>query len=577
MRQSQAFLYTLRDDPADAEVVSHRLLARAGFIQKLAAGVYTYAPPMARVLQKISQIVREEMNRQGALEAVMPIIQPKEIWEESGRWERYQKAGQLFVLTDHKGAEMCLVPTAEEAVTTLVKRSINSYRHLPVNIYQIHTKFRDEIRPRFGLMRGREFIMKDAYSFDADEEGMRASYQKMRVAYQRIFERCGLKFTIVQADPGAIGGSNTEEFMVNADTGEDTILVSEDGTYAANVEKAESLIPPGEPGGDPKPMHLEHTPGDKSVEQLSKRFGLAPSRMIKTILFRVVYSDREETAAVLMRGDLDVNEVKVANALGAIAADLADDARVRNATGAEPGFAGPVGMKPHVKIVADHSTKGMTNFLCGANKSDYHLLDVNFGRDFTIPDFRDLRRARAGDLCLDAKKGKLLEMRGIEVGHIFQLGTKYSAAMGARFVDEGGKERPFVMGCYGIGVSRVAASAVEQNHDKDGIVWPAPIAPWQVHVVCVNMEEAPQKAAAERCEAALESAGFEVLYDDRMKVSPGVKFKDADLIGLPIRVVAGRDAKEGMVEIKVRRTGETLKVKVADAVAEVQKRIQPGG
>ncbi|MFN0206565.1 MAG: proline--tRNA ligase [Planctomycetota bacterium] len=573
MRQSQTFLHTLRDDPSDAEVVSHRLLARAGYIQKLAAGVYTYSPAMTRVLQKISQIVREEMNRQGAQEILLPILQPKEIWEESGRWERYQKGGQLFSLVDHKGAEMCLVPTAEEAVTSLVKRSITSYRQLPVNLYQIHTKFRDEIRPRFGLMRGREFIMKDAYSFDSDEEGMRNSYQKMRIAYQRIFERCGLQFTIVQADPGAIGGSNTEEFMVNADTGEDTILVSEDRTYAANVEKAESLIPAGEPGGEAKPMHLEHTPGDKSVEQLSNRFSLVASRMIKTILFRAVHADREEVVAVLMRGDLDINEIKVANAAGAIAVELADDARIRAATGADPGFAGPVNLKPHVRVFADISTRGMTNFLCGANKTDHHLLDVNFGRDFPVPEFRDLRRARAGDLCIDAKKGKLIETRGIEVGHIFQLGTKYSAAMGARFVDEQGKERPFVMGCYGIGVSRIAAAAVEQNHDKDGIVWPAPIAPWQVHLVCVNIDDAPQKEAGDACEAALEAAGIDILYDDRPKVSPGVKFKDSDLVGHPVRVVAGRDSKDGIVEIRVRKTGESVKVKVADVVAEVRKRL----
>lgn len=573
MRQSQAFVFTLRDDPADAEVVSHRLLARAGFIQKLAAGVYQYTPAMTRVLQKVTQIVREEMNRQGALEAVMPILQPREIWEESGRWERYQKGGQLFSLTDHKGAEMCLVPTAEEAVTTMVKRAISSYKQLPVNIYQIHTKFRDEIRPRFGLMRGREFVMKDAYSFDIDEDGMRASYAKMRIAYQRVFERCGLKYTIVQADAGAIGGSATEEFMVNADTGEDTILVSEDGQYAANVEKAESVIPAGESGGEPLPMHLEHTPGDKSVDQLSKRFNLAASRMIKTVLFRAVFSDREETVAVLMRGDLDVNEVKVANAVGAIAVDLADDQRVRSASGAEPGFAGPVNMNAHVKILADLSCRGMSNFLCGANKTDYHLLDVNFGRDLPMPEFKDLRRSRAGEFCMDQKRGRLVETRGIEVGHIFQLGTKYSAAMGARFVAEDGKERPFVMGCYGIGVSRVAAAAVEQNHDKDGIVWPAPIAPWQVHVICVNPNDASMREAGDAVNAAIEAAGFEVLYDDRAGVSPGVKFKDSDLIGIPVRVVAGRDCKDGLVEIKNRRTGEAMKAKIADVVAGVKNHL----
>jgi prolyl-tRNA synthetase len=361
--------------------------------------------------------------------------------------------------------------------------------------------------------------------------------------------------------------------MVNAETGEDTILVSEDGTYAANVEKAESALTPGEPGGAVKPMHLEHTPGDRSVEQLSKRFSLHPSRMVKTVLFRAVFADREESAAVLMRGDLDVNDVKVANALGAIAVELADDARVRAATGAEPGFAGPVGLKPGVKVLADESVKGMTNFLCGANKTDHHLLDVNFGRDLPLPEFRDVRRARAGDLCVDSSKGKLRETRGIEVGHIFQLGTKYSKAMGAHFVDDTSAERPFVMGCYGIGVSRVAAAAVEQNHDKDGIVWPAPIAPWQAHVVCVNPEDKAQLAAAEQAERELEAAGIDTLMDDRVKVSAGVKFKDADLVGLPVRVVAGRDSKDGVVEVKSRRTGAITKTPLAEVVAEVRRRL----
>ncbi len=573
MRQTTAFLFTLRDVPADAEVASHRLLARAGFIQKLGAGIYSYAPPMVRVLQKVSQIVRDEMNAAGARETILPVLQPREIWDESGRWEQYVKGGLLFTLADHKGSELCLVPTAEEAVTTLVKRAVTSYRQLPLNLFQIHTKFRDEIRPRFGLMRGREFVMKDAYSFDVDEAGLREAYGKMRAAYQRVFERCGLKYTIVQADAGAIGGSTTEEFMVDAATGEDTILVSQDGSYAANVEKAESAIPAGEPGGAPKPMHLEPTPGDRTVEQLSKRFGLATSRMIKTVLFKAVHADREETVAVLMRGDLDVNEVKVANALGAITVDLADDARVRAATGADPGFAGPVGLKPGVRLLADRSTEGMTNFLCGANKTDHHLLDVNFGRDLPQPELRDLRRARAGDLCLDASKGALRETRGIEVGHIFQLGTKYSTAMHAVFADDKGQERPFVMGCYGIGISRVVAAAVEQNHDENGIVWPVPIAPWQAHVVCVNPEDAGQREAAERAERDLEAAGIDTLHDDRPKVSPGVRFKDADLVGVPVRVVAGRDAKDGVVEVKSRRGGEAAKVKLEDLVAAVRDRL----
>ena len=574
MRFSKAFLYTLREDPADAEVVSHSLLARTGFIQKLMAGVYVYTPPMWRTLRKISQIVREEMDRAGAQEAMLPIAQPREIWQESGRWERYIQEGLLFHFQDRKGADVCLGPTHEEVVTTMARRSVKSYKQLPLNIYQIQTKFRDEIRPRFGLMRGREFIMKDAYSFDVDEAGQDVSYQAMRSAYQRIFERCGLDFTIVQADAGAIGGQGgSEEFMVNADTGEDAIIVCKGCGYSANAEKAETRLPEVPSRGDALEMRKEETPDIRSVEKLFETFpDILPGQMVKTVLYVAVHDDREEPVAVLMRGDRDVNEIKLVNHLGAVALRLADDKEVRKMTGAEPGFAGPVGLSGDVRLLADESVRERTNFLCGANETGYHLLDVNMGRDFEEPEFVDVVLSREGDGCSQCKEN-VIETRGIEVGHIFKLGTKYSEAMSAKFIGEDGKEHPFVMGCYGIGVSRIAAAAVEQNHDDKGIVWPLPIAPWQCEIVQVVHKDQTQREVAEKIYQELTAKGVECLLDER-KLAPGVKLNDADLIGIPLRVVVGRGAKDGEVEFLERKQGEVEKIGIDAVVEHVLQRVR---
>ncbi len=572
MRQSRAFLYTLREAPADAEVASHVLLARTGMIHKLSAGLYDYTPAMWRTLKKIIAIVREEMDRAGAQELMLPIVQPREIWDASGRWERYVADGILFHLHDRKQAEVCLGPTHEEVITSLVGDKITSYRQLPVNLYQIQTKMRDEIRPRFGLMRAREFIMKDAYSFDVDEAGLDEAYQAMDQAYRAIFRRCGLKFMPVEADPGAIGGSGSQEFMVLADTGEDGILYCDACEYAANVEKATSVPAGRADGGEPRPLRREDTPDVRTVDQLHAFFPDVPaSQMVKTVLYEATTAEETVVVAVLMRGDLPISEVKLANALDCLAVGLASDETVQRVTGAEVGFAGPIGLSEEVRVIGDRSIEGMTNVLCGANTTDVHCLDVNFGRDLPLPELHDLREAQPGEGCPRCGAA-LRSARGIEVGHIFKLGTKYSAAMEATFTTEDGKQAPFVMGCYGIGVSRIAASAVEQSHDDDGIVWPLPLAPWQVHLLQLNVKDEVQGEVAGALYAALRQAGVEVLFDDR-KMSAGVKFKDADLLGLPLRVVAGRSAKDGQVELSERAGGERELVAVDDVVDEVRRRI----
>ncbi len=572
MRMSRAFLYTLREAPADAEVASHVLLARAGFIHKLSAGLYDYTPAMWRVLRKVTRIVREEMDRAGAQELMLPIVQPREIWDQSGRWDRYVTDGILFHFEDRKDSEICLGPTHEEVITDLVGSKVTTYRQLPLNLYQIQTKMRDEIRPRFGLMRAREFIMKDAYSFDVDAAGQDASYEAMDRAYHAIFRRCGLKFMAVEADPGAIGGSGSQEFMVIADTGEDAILYCDGCAYAANVEKAASVPAEGVPNGDPRPLRREDTPDVRSVEQLHAFFpDVLPNQMVKTVLYKAEYADRDEIVAVLMRGDLPINEVKLANTLDCLTIGLADDDTVKRVTGAEVGFAGPIGLSDEVRVLGDSTIRGMTNFLCGANTTDVHCLDVNFDRDLPAPEFVDLRESQAGEAC--PRCGAALEAaRGIEVGHIFKLGTKYSAAMDATFTAESGGQEPFVMGCYGIGVSRIAASAVEQRHDDNGIVWPMPIAPWQVHLLQLNIKDQAQTEVATRLYDELTAAGVEVLFDDR-KGSAGIKFKDADLVGLPLRVVAGRTAKDGKVEFSERAGGDRELVAVEDVVGLIQGKI----
>ena len=570
MRLSQILIQTLREDPSDAEIPSHKLLARAGFIVKTAAGVYTYSPLMWRVVKKFAQIVREELDREGANEVMLPIIQPKELWESSGRWERYVTDGIMFTLKDRKGSDMCLGPTHEEVMTDFVSSQVNSYKQMPVNCYQIQDKFRDEIRPRFGLMRGREFIMMDAYSFDADKQGLDVAYQKMRDAYCRIFERCGVEYTVVQADSGAIGGAGSEEFMVIADSGEDAILFCRESGYAANVEKAGSRLPEAPDGGEPAPLEKHETPDVKTVAQLEEFFPeWVAGRMAKTVLYKATFAEDEEIVAVMQRGDLEINEVKLVNALDALNVELATDEEILKATGAETGFAGPVSLPEEVTLLADKSLKGRTNLLTGCNETGYHCLNVNLGRDAREPAFHDLRLARAGEG--DPTTGAPLEeARGIEVGHIFKLGTKYSEAMGATFMAQNGKPTPFVMGCYGIGVSRTPAAAVEQHHDDKGIVWPAPIAPFQCVVAFLDKKRKEQIELAEQLYGELQQAGVEVCFDDR-PMSPGAKFKDHELIGIPVQVFVGRAAADGKVELLVRKGLEKVECGAADVVAKVRE------
>ncbi|MCH2102154.1 MAG: proline--tRNA ligase [Planctomycetes bacterium] len=578
MRLSKQLFVTLREEPADAEVRSHALMARAGFIQKIAAGIYVYGPMMWRVLRRVERIVRDEHDKVGCQEMLMPAAQPRELWDESGRWDRYVNDGILFHFRDRKGSEVCLGPTHEEVITNYVKRMVQSHKQLPAILYQIQTKFRDEIRPRFGLMRGREFIMKDAYSFDCTAEAMVDSYQTMRTVYRNIFSRCGLRFTPVEADSGAIGGSGSEEFMVDADTGEDAIAVCRTTGYAANVEKAISqILAPPVPEAE-LAMHKEPTPAAKSCDDLQKLFPDLPlERMLKTVLYKAVIGDSEQVVAVICRGDRELNEVKLINHLGAVAIEMADEDTVKRVTGAEVGFAGPIGLSDDVRLLADKSVEGVQGFLCGANETDTHYLDVWFGRDLPKPETVDFGTVQEGDLTADGK-GKIEITRGIEVGHIFQLGTKYSEAMGASYNDEDQKRQPIWMGCYGIGVSRVAASAVEQNHDEGGMIWPLPIAPYAVHLVQMKVGNEEQDALAQEIQNTLESEGIDVLWDDRKKIAPGAKFKDADLIGIPLRIVVGRDAGERQIEWSVRGVDSPREnLSAEDAMARVRAAVEESG
>ncbi|ABO50485.1 prolyl-tRNA synthetase [Desulforamulus reducens MI-1] len=562
MRVSQMLVPTLREVPAEAEVVSHQLLLRAGFIRKTASGVYTYLPLAQRVLKKLRQIIREEIDKQGGQELLMPIIQPAEMWLESGRWHVY--GPELFRLKDRHDRNFCLGPTHEEVITILIRGEVRSYKQMPLLLYQIQNKYRDERRPRFGLLRGREFIMKDLYSFDRDEAGLDISYQKMHEAYTSIFSRCGVKFRPVEADSGAIGGSSTHEFMVLAESGEAAILYCSDCDYAANVEKATTLPAAGL---DPAIQQLElqevSTPGKKTAEEVAKFLGVEPFQVIKTMFYK---TDKEVVAA-LVRGDRDVNEIKLLNVLGALTLDLADESTVQQVTGAPTGYVGPVGLE-NIRIVADMEVMALVNAVVGANKQDAHLINVNPKRDFQPEIVEDIRMVKAGEPC--PKCGaQLLEARGIEVGQIFKLGTKYSKALGATFLDENGKEQPIVMGCYGIGVSRTMAAAIEQNYDKDGIIWPASIAPYQAIVIPVAPKDDNQMKIAEELYKALNQAGVETILDDRSE-RPGVKFKDADLIGYPLRIVVGNKAvTEGVVEIRQRRSGQTDLVSVKDSVPKI--------
>jgi prolyl-tRNA synthetase len=550
MRFSQVLIPTLREDPGEAEIASHRLMLRAGLIRKTAAGIYTYLPLGLRVIRKIERIIREEMNRAGAQELLMPIASPAELWRETGRWDHYGK--ELFRFQDRHERDFCLGPTHEEVITDLIRREVRSYRQLPLNCYQIQTKFRDEIRPRFGLMRGREFIMKDAYSFDQDEESAKVSYQKMYDAYQRIFTRCGLTFRAVEADTGLIGGSSSHEFMVLAETGEETIVYADQGTYAANVERAD-VAPPSDRSSEPaKPVRKVSTPGVRTVDEVTAFLKITPDRLVKTLFYKAP----KETIGVLIRGDHAVNEIKLKKVLGVVELELADSATVAAVSGAPVGFAGPIGMRG-VRLIADHAVAAMANVVVGANELDGHYVDANVGRDFTVEQFADLRNAQAGDPS-PRGDGSLRVAKGIEVGHVFMLGTKYSKAMRATFLDPQGQERLAVMGCYGIGVGRTAAAAVEQNHDAKGIIWPVPIAPVQVHLL--PLSQSPQvTATAEQLYDELLRSGVDVLWDDRDERA-GVKFNDADLIGAPFQVVIGeKSLAQGVVELKERKTGQVTR------------------
>ena len=547
------FLPTTKETPSDAEIVSHQLMLRAGMIRKLAGGIYAYLPLGYRVIRKVENIVREEMNRAGAQEVFMPAVQPAELWMESGRWDIYGK--ELLRVKDRHNRDYCIGPTHEEVITALVRDEIQTYRQLPRNLYQIQTKFRDEIRPRFGIMRSREFGMKDAYSFDADEEGVEESYKKMFDAYTRIFTRCGLSFRPVEADSGNIGGNFSHEFMVTAETGEDAMVHCTSCEYAANLEKAEIFRPQEEAAHvmEYSPMEEVHTPDVRTIEEVCAFLDVEPRDVVKTMIFM---SDGNPVA-VLVRGDEDVNETKLRNYLGCNSLELAMEDTILQVTGSPRGFAGPIGIKS--RIIADYSLMNMQDFVVGANREGHHIKNCNIGRDFEIKDYADLRIVREGDVCPRCGK-ELRIVRGIEVGHVFKLGIKYSKAMNATFLDRDGKEKYMIMGCYGIGIGRTAAACIEQNHDEDGIIWPMSIAPFQVIITPVNIKDENLSSTAEELYNSLTADGVEVILDDRDERA-GVKFKDADLTGIPIRITVGaRSLAEGKVEVRFRKSGEVEKI-----------------
>jgi prolyl-tRNA synthetase len=569
VRWSTTFIPTLKEDPADAEVISHKLLVRAGMIRQVSRGIYDYLPLALRVIRKIETIVREELNRAGAQELLLPIASPAELWQESGRWELYGK--DLFRFKDRHERDFCLGPTHEEVITDLVRRVVRSYRELPLNLYQIQTKFRDEVRPRFGLMRGREFIMKDAYSFHADMDDCRREYQNMFDAYKRIFTRCGLKFRPVEADTGAIGGSLSHEFQVLAESGEDAIVSCNSCDYAANVQKAE--VKPHRPSArdlkdSSPPLKKVATPDKKSVAEVSQFLSVPPEKFIKTLVYKV---DGSELVAVLVRGDHEINELKLAAVLHCKEVALADEAEVEKATGVAPGFLGPIGLK--LRILADRAVQGMRAAVTGANEINVHFVEVDQERDFTPSAFADLRVAVAGEPCPRCEHGRLESYRGIEVGQIFYLGKKYSETMGATYLDPEGRERPMEMGCYGIGISRLLAAAIEQNHDENGIIWPLAIAPSQILLLPINYKEERIQKVTNQLYHDLLKRGLEVLLDDRDE-RPGVKFKDGDLIGIPLRVVLGaKGLEKGSLELRRRRDGKTEEITVERAAEAIQAMI----
>jgi len=640
MRLSKMLFVTLREDPKEAEIPSHKLLVRAGYIRRIGSGIYAYLPLMWRVLQKVSQIVREEMNATGAQECLLPQVQPAELWRESGRWDTYTKAeGIMFSLTDRRKRELALGPTHEEVITTIAKDMIRSHQQLPIHLYQIQTKFRDEIRPRFGLMRGREFIMKDGYSFHSDEESLKKTYRDMDQAYRNMLTRCGLQYRAVEADSGAIGGSGSQEFMVLAEAGEDEVLYTEDGKYAANTEKAVSLPVDAESSAFSEYKKLE-TPNTTTIETLANLLNCSPTQIVKNVLYQVVY-DNGTTVLVLIsiRGDQEVNEVKLQNELTKLAPEFSaktilslivpdQEAQEKWATkplplgyispNLEDGYITPPtpclgkggngettppatntgnesttpplgkggtggvylantptgGVYPKFVRIVDQTASELKNFVTGADESGYHVVGANWGKKFTLPtSIVDIRKAQKGDRAIHDPNQILHSARGIEVGHIFQLGIKYSQAMGATFTNEDGEELPLVMGCYGVGVSRLAQSAVEQSYDKDGIIWPVAIAPYQVIIAIPNITDAQQVEIAEKLYTELNQAGIETLLDDRNERA-GVKFKDADLIGIPYRIVTGRSIKSGKVELVERATHNAQEIAIEDVITTLKQNIQ---
>jgi prolyl-tRNA synthetase len=571
MRWTRTFIPTVREDPADAEVASHRLMVRAGLLRPLARGVYTYLPLLQRVILKVTRIVREELDRIGAVELTMPIIHPAELWQETGRWEVY---GPLMMrLEDRHGRPFALGPTHEEVITDIARREMRSYRQLPVNLYQIQTKFRDEIRPRFGVMRAREFLMKDGYSFHADQASLDATYRDYHEAYTRIFERCGLAFRAVEAESGAIGGAVSHEFMVLAENGESGVLACASCGYAASDERAEGVKldhVPG-PGHGPGPLTEVETPGKTTVEEVAELLGRPAEAFVKTLLFMA----DGRAFAILVRGDREVSEAKLGRLLGARRLEMADADTVRTLTGAEVGFAGPHGLTSDVRVVADWSLAGRGDLVAGANRTGFHVTGLEIGRDVDPDEWADVSRVVGGDPCPRCGT-QLSETRGIEVGHIFDLGTKYSDAMTATFLDDHGRQRPFLMGCYGLGITRTVAAAVEQSHDERGIAWPVAIAPYEVLVIPLNMDSPAVVETAEEIYAACRETGLEALLDDRPDRA-GSKFADADLIGIPWRIVVGdKGLQQGLVEVVERRTRAAQKVAPDQAVSLARERIEGG-
>jgi len=573
MKATRFFIGTLKEAPADAEVVSHKLMLRAGMIRRVAGGVYSYLPVGLRSIRKVEAIVREEMNRAGALELLMPTVQPAELWQESGRWEQY--GPELLRFKDRKQSDFVLGPTHEEVVTDIARNQIKSYRQMPVNFYQIQTKFRDEIRPRFGVMRGREFTMKDAYSFDKDQAGLQESYQKMFDAYVRIFTRIGLEFRAVAADSGAIGGNRSQEFHVIAATGEDDIAYCPSSDFAANVEAAEALPLYAERAAPREAMQKTATPGKAKCEAVAELLNIPLERTIKSIILATDNEGAEPTIWLLMlRGDHDLNEVKVGKLPGLAGFRFATEAEIIEWFGTPPGYLGPIGTKKPVKVVADRTVANMSDFVVGSNEVDYHTTGVNWGRDLPEPVVADIRNVRPGDPSPDGQ-GTIEICRGIEVGHVFQLGTKYSEAMGATFLDETGKPQPMVMGCYGIGITRILGAAIEQNFDERGIIWPEAIAPFELVLCPMGYDRSESvRAETDKLYAQLTQAGIDVILDDRGE-RPGVMFADWELVGVPHRLVIGeRGLKEGKVEYQGRRDAQATLLPIDEAAATATEKIR---